>query len=128
MRLDRQALSLLIHTSRDLASAEIYCHQGGDPILPTGLALVASRLGLPIPTRPKSNGNTKKPDQHRIGDLARLLVEMLLIKRAGVEEPEEFNQSSQVGRILESQALHLDITKVSHTISTSEQITNFRIQ
>ena len=116
LQLDRQALSLLLHSLRDLTSSETYCHQSGDPLLLSDLAATASLLNLSMPTSLRKKPVVpKEGEAARKSSLARLLVEMILAKRIGDDVPGELDtegKQRQVARILETQAIHLDCLEV----------------
>ncbi|GAA6028594.1 hypothetical protein JCM8097_007301 [Rhodosporidiobolus ruineniae] len=119
LRLDRQALSLLLHTLHDLPSAETYSLQSGDPLLPSEVAAAASTLALPTATkkaRKALSAGKREEEERRKEGLARLLVEMCLAEKpAGAEEgrePKRVASEEQVARLLETQALHLDTLEV----------------
>ncbi|GAA5872000.1 hypothetical protein JCM1840_004768 [Sporobolomyces johnsonii] len=121
LRLDRQALALLLHTLHDLSSAESFALQSGDPLLPTDVSATASRLNLPFKRARKAK---REDDDRRKKALARLLVEMCLMRPAssgsfeqeadGREEGTRWEVATreQVARILETQAVHLDTSEV----------------
>ncbi|KAI5477112.1 TGF beta receptor associated protein [Pseudohyphozyma bogoriensis] len=115
LRVDRQALSLLLNTLQDLSSAETYCHQSGDPLLAEDLTAIASILSLPMPKSKKASALKKDGEEVRKSELARLLVEMCLAG-SGAEGGEDVKTDGarevQVARILETQALRLDTLEV----------------
>ncbi|ORY74073.1 hypothetical protein BCR35DRAFT_293491 [Leucosporidium creatinivorum] len=124
LNLDRQALSLLLHTLHDLTSAEAYSHQAGDPLLPTDVAAAAAVLALPSSsssTKRKKGGSAKKEVEleERRKSLARLLVEMCLVGREGEEKVESEGARKEMARILETQAMHLDTLEVLPAIPSS---------
>ena len=119
LQLDRQALSLLLHSLRDLTSSETYCHQSGDPLLSSDLFATASLLNLSMPTKSRTKpGAPQGGKTERKASLARLLVEMFLSKRVGEENADAADEAGvnekqrQVARILETQAIHLDCLEV----------------
>ncbi|CEQ41527.1 SPOSA6832_03250, partial [Sporobolomyces salmonicolor] len=120
LRLDRQALALLLHTLHDLSSAESFALQSGDPLLPADVSWTASQLNLPFKRARKAK---REDDDRRKESLARLLVEMCLKRPAssGSFEQEEDGKDTgrseavtweQIARILETQAVHLDPVEV----------------
>ncbi|KAK4698396.1 vacuolar protein sorting-associated protein 3, partial [Phenoliferia sp. Uapishka_3] len=119
LRLDRQALSLLLHSLQDLTSSETYCHQSGDPLLASDVSAAAARLSLLLPKTKRTTSSKKEGQEQRKAGLARLLVEMCLVGRGGgeddVDAPPEVHKE-QVARILETQAVHLDTLEVLPTL------------
>ncbi|GAA5956387.1 hypothetical protein JCM21900_000171 [Sporobolomyces salmonicolor] len=120
LRLDRQALALLLHTLHDLSSAESFALQSGDPLLPADVSSTASQLNLPFKRARKAK---REDDDRRKEALARLLVEMCLKRPAssGSFEQEEDGKGTgrseavtreQIAKILETQAVHLDPVEV----------------
>ncbi|KAL8283319.1 hypothetical protein RQP46_005729 [Phenoliferia psychrophenolica] len=117
LRLDRQALSLLLHSLQDLTSAETYCHQSGDPLLASDISAAAARLSLLLPKARKVGSAAKKEgEEQRKADLARLLVEMCLVERGEEGDTRNEVHKEQVARILETQAVHLNTLEVLPTL------------
>ncbi|KAM0748698.1 hypothetical protein T439DRAFT_70364 [Meredithblackwellia eburnea MCA 4105] len=115
LRLDRQALSLFLHQLHDLASAEAYCYQCGDPLLPSDVSIAASRLSLLLPKPKKSSSAKREADNSgRKADLARLLVQMCLTTDSSSDEP--VMSRIQVARVLDTQGIHLDTLEILPTI------------
>ncbi|GJN90241.1 hypothetical protein Rhopal_003240-T1 [Rhodotorula paludigena] len=107
--LDRQALSLLLNTLRDLSSAETYALQSGDPLTTPDVSSASFKLGIPIKRMKKALSPVKQEEEHRRKEgLARLLVEMCL---RGGPEPAVAGEE-QVAQLLEAQAVHLDTLEV----------------
>lgn len=107
--LDRQALSLLLNTLRDLSSAETYALQSGDPLTTPDVSSASFKLGIPIKRMKKALSPVKQEEEHRRKEgLARLLVEMCL--RGGPEQAVAGEE--QVAQLLEAQAVHLDTLEV----------------
>ena len=118
LRLDRQALALLVHGLRDLSSAGRYVRQAGDPLAAAELKAVAALLGLPA----KPIGGKKKaaaaaarreglagPGGDESG-LARMMVEMALaqgLAREGAADRAPY-PPAVLARLLQAQAAHLD--------------------
>ncbi|BGP41415.1 hypothetical protein JCM10449v2_005395 [Rhodotorula kratochvilovae] len=110
LRLDRQALSLLLHTLRDLSSAETYALQGGDALLAADVSAASAQIGLPFKRSRKAPAPARADEEQcRREGLARLLVEMVLAQ--GAADP------PQVARLLETQAVHLDTLEVLPSLS-----------
>ncbi|GAA6055225.1 hypothetical protein JCM3770_000723 [Rhodotorula araucariae] len=110
LRLDRQALSLLLHTLRDLASAETYALQGGDPLLVLDVSAASAEIGLAFKRSRKTLAPSRAhEEQRRREGLARLLVDMVLAQ--GDTGP------LQVAQLLETQAVHLDTLEVLPSLS-----------
>ncbi|GAA6016850.1 hypothetical protein JCM11491_001827 [Sporobolomyces phaffii] len=128
LKLDRQALALLLHNLRDLSSAETYSLQIGDPLLPSDLVKLASKLELPLRranlNHRKHPTSSKREDEEarRKHELARILVEMCLATASttsNLSPPSEGSAGDQsaigqhrVARILETQATSLDTIEV----------------
>lgn len=122
LHLDRQALSLLLHTLHDLSSAALYAHQAGDPLAAVDIAAAAEALALPSSPaagkRKKASARKEEELEERRKGLSRLLVEMCLSERGEGQEVERQGEGArrQVARILEAQALHLDTLEVGRCL------------
>ncbi|GAA5979077.1 hypothetical protein JCM5350_007058 [Sporobolomyces pararoseus] len=130
LKLDRQALSLLLNNLKDFSSAETYASQGGDPIvLSSHLKEIASKLNLPPIKR---FGHHKKPhvagkreeETERRKNLAKILVEMSFgTGGKPISEVDEPNRSAaaskRISKILETQAINLDTIEVLPLIPDS---------
>lgn len=120
LRLDRQALALLVHNLRDLASAGRYVRQAGDPLAAAELKTAAALLGLPA----KALGGSKRKAAAAAaaarreslagpgGDepaLARMLVEMALASPSatGTDTAPPY-PPPVLARLLQTHAAHLD--------------------
>ncbi|GAA5825001.1 hypothetical protein JCM11251_006058 [Rhodosporidiobolus azoricus] len=116
LHLDRQALSLLLHTLRDLPTAEAYSLQSGDPLSSTDVSAAAAKLELPFSKRPRrqpSQSSAKREEEERRRrEVARLLVEMCLAKSPSGEEEKPVASEGQIARLLETQAIHLDTLEI----------------
>lgn len=124
MKLDRQALSLLLNNLKDFSTAETYASQGGDPIvLSSQLKEIATKLNLPPIKR--LGHHHKKPhvagkreeEMERRKNLAKILVEMSFgVGGKPVSEVDEPNRSAaalkRISKILETQAINLDTIEV----------------
>lgn len=124
LKLDRQALSLLLHTLHDLSSAETYSLQCGDPLSTSEVTAAASTLNLPFKRSSKTlSAARREEEEKRKQGLARLLVEMCLTVKPTNEgeeigmEGERVASKEQVARLLETQAVHLDTLSVRFPIS-----------
>lgn len=118
LHLDRQALSLLLHTLHDFTSAEAYSHQAGDPLSAGDIAAAASALALPSSgssAKRKKAVSAKKEGEleERRKSLARLLVNMCLMGQEGEEKLESEGARKEMARLLETQAMHLNTLEVS---------------
>lgn len=113
LKLDRQALSLLLHTLQDLSSSETYCSQSGDPLLASDISATAALLSFSMPSSRKRSVVKKDGEEERKIDLARLLVSMCL---SGNGSDESVFKMEQISRILEAQSLNLDTLSVSFRI------------
>lgn len=121
LHLDRQALSLVLHTLHDLSTAETYALQSGDPLLASDVSAASALLGLSFSSSSSSSKRTKRAptapgggadEQQRREALARLLVDMC------VARPDVAGEE-QVARLLETQAIHLDTLEVRSRSSPS---------
>ncbi|GAA6015822.1 hypothetical protein JCM10207_008808 [Rhodosporidiobolus poonsookiae] len=115
LRLDRQALSLLLHTLHDLPSAETLALQSGNPLSPSDISAAATKLDLPFKRPRKALSPSKREEEERRKQaLARLLVEMCLTRREAGEEGREGGllDEKQTAQLLETQAVHLDSLEV----------------
>ncbi|GAA5972182.1 hypothetical protein JCM11641_002531 [Rhodosporidiobolus odoratus] len=126
LHLDRQALSLLLHTLHDLSSAETYSLQSGDPLCMSDVSTAASKLSLPFKRARKHRSTAKFEEEDRIKEsLANLLVEMCLsatnLTASESGEPGETRtvKEEQVARVLETQALHLETLDVLPLLPSS---------
>ncbi|GAA5867831.1 hypothetical protein JCM8547_003390 [Rhodosporidiobolus lusitaniae] len=131
LKLDRQALSLLLHTLSDLSSAETYSLQGGDPLCASDITAAASKLELPFTAAKKSQRSSSmsvakmEEEERRKKGLARLLVEMCLSPRQAGAEGEEGKlvaSGEQVARLLETQAVHLDTLAILPLLPPSSSL------
>ncbi|BGP17675.1 hypothetical protein JCM10213v2_005713 [Rhodosporidiobolus nylandii] len=108
LHLDRQAFSLLLNTLHDLASAETYSLQSGDPLCTADVPL----------SQAKREGEARRKQS-----LARLLVEMCLARSSTVgnaeQERDEVVSKEQAARLLETQALHLDALEILPLLPSS---------
>lgn len=109
LKLDRQALSLLLNNLRDLSSAETYSLQSGDPLVPSDTTATADRLQLPFKRSRRHHTSAAKREEEakRNESLARILVEMSLQSNG------EGGGEKRVAKILDSQAMNLDTIEVS---------------
>uniref|UniRef100_A0A0K3C490 BY PROTMAP: gi/472583522/gb/EMS21155.1/ TGF beta receptor associated protein [Rhodosporidium toruloides NP11] gi/647396884/emb/CDR39543.1/ RHTO0S04e06238g1_1 [Rhodosporidium toruloides] n=1 Tax=Rhodotorula toruloides TaxID=5286 RepID=A0A0K3C490_RHOTO len=120
LHLDRQALSLLLNNLHDLASAEAYCLQSGDPLAQADVVAATSKLELPFKRNRKALSAARREEEERRKQaLAKLLVEMCLRRpQAGsfVDETDKTDEGAvpkeRVARLLETQAVHLDTLEV----------------
>ncbi|TNY19371.1 hypothetical protein DMC30DRAFT_448017 [Rhodotorula diobovata] len=121
LHLDRQALSLVLHTLHDLSTAETYALQSGDPLLASDVSAASALLGLSFSSSSSSSKRTKRAptapgggadEQQRREALARLLVDMC------VARPDVAGEE-QVARLLETQAIHLDTLEVLPALADS---------
>ncbi|KAK4052008.1 hypothetical protein OIO90_004538 [Microbotryomycetes sp. JL221] len=125
LQLDRQVLSLLVNTVNDLTTAEVYCQQGGDPLIASEVATAAGVCGLPesfVKPPPAGVGSSRakqaatsgnvasssNPRRRRV-DLSRLLVELSLQNSAetsnsGHPDANQLQRARGIARILEAQA------------------------
>ncbi|GAA5879657.1 hypothetical protein JCM3774_002398 [Rhodotorula dairenensis] len=112
LHLDRQALSLLLHTLHDLESADAYCLQAGDPLCDADISTCTTKLGLPVKLRSRRAAPTsaakRETDERRRRDLAKLLVEMCLSMRAQPAPRANFPTEEMVAKVVGAQTLHLD--------------------
>ncbi|KAM0786374.1 hypothetical protein ACM66B_001842 [Microbotryomycetes sp. NB124-2] len=120
LQLDRQALSLLVNGLQDFVSAEVYCHQGGDPLIASEKARAGDLCD--VFTSPKGNRTTTKKgaaslstsgasSKRRRAELSKLLIEMSLLgQRESVDDDGQSSLDSApaIARILEAQATTLD--------------------
>ncbi|BGP09381.1 hypothetical protein JCM10049v2_005249 [Rhodotorula toruloides] len=120
LQLDRQALSLLINNLHDLASAEAYCLQSGDPLAQADVVAATVKLDLPFKRNRKALSAARREEEERRKQaLAKLLVEMCLRRPqpgSFVDETEKTGEGAipkeRVARLLETQAVHLDTLEV----------------
>ncbi|BGP33373.1 hypothetical protein JCM10296v2_005173 [Rhodotorula toruloides] len=120
LHLDRQALSLLINNLHDLASAEAYCLQSGDPLAQADVVAATSKLDLPFKRNRKALSAARREEEERRKQaLAKLLVEMCLRRPQSGSFSEETEKTDEgavpkerVARLLETQAVHLDTLEV----------------
>ncbi|GAA5915979.1 hypothetical protein JCM6882_003485 [Rhodosporidiobolus microsporus] len=122
LRLDRQALSLLLHPLNDITTAETYSLQSGDPLSPSDVSAAAAKLELPFNKRARRHASQspakREEEERRRKELARLLVEMCLAQRppAGDAKEDEEEQTvaseEQIARLLETQAIQLDTLEI----------------
>ncbi|GAA5939746.1 hypothetical protein JCM3775_001615 [Rhodotorula graminis] len=106
--LDRQALSLVLHSLHDLSTAETYALQCGDPLVASDVRAASSLLGLVFSRRAPRHGGGPEAEharQERREALARLVVDMCVARPDVASE-------AQVARLLETQAVHLDTLEV----------------
>ncbi|KAK4050303.1 hypothetical protein OIV83_003624 [Microbotryomycetes sp. JL201] len=115
LQLDRQALSLLVNGIRDLTSAEVYCQQGGDPLIGSEKARASELCNVPIsdshhgPTRGKKGPATVT--RRRRTELSKLLIEMSLLGQTENSERDGrplLDSAPAIARILEAQASSLE--------------------
>ncbi|GAA5933539.1 uncharacterized protein JCM15063_001342 [Sporobolomyces koalae] len=114
LKLDRQALALLLHTLQDLSSAETYALQNGDPLVPTEVAIAASKLKLAL-KRTRRNQHSAAVREEGVGRqqwLARMLVEMCLAQASEV-------RLERIAKILDTQSMSLDTAEILTTIPDS---------
>ncbi|GAA5904811.1 hypothetical protein JCM8208_001362 [Rhodotorula glutinis] len=104
--LDRQALSLVLHSLHDLSTAETYALQCGDPLVASDVRAASSLLGLAFSRRAPRHGQGSEHERRaRSEALARLVVDMCVSRSDVASE-------AQVARLLETQAVHLDTLEV----------------
>ncbi|GAA5852101.1 hypothetical protein JCM9279_005057 [Rhodotorula babjevae] len=104
--LDRQALSLVLHSLHDLATAETYALQCGDPLVASDVRAASSLLGLAFSRRAPRHGHGSEHERRERSEaLARLVVDMCVARPDVASE-------AQVARLLETQAVHLDTLEV----------------
>ncbi|GAA5958846.1 hypothetical protein JCM3765_000755 [Sporobolomyces pararoseus] len=135
LKLDRQALSLLLNHLKDFKTSETYTFQSGDPIVSIiQLKEILTKLNL----SPLKRLNHFKKIHHHHGqhsverkkDLAKILVEMTLLgstssttkrekivdeqggKREEAEEDQTSEELERISKILEAQAINLDTIEV----------------
>lgn len=111
LRLDRQALSLLVHTLHDLTSAGRYVRQGGDLVTPEEVRLIAKNLGLPAKAIGGKKKGSRKDGLSALANepaLARLLVEMSLSPPPpSSTDSTPFNSKSLI-QLVQAHSAHLD--------------------
>jgi hypothetical protein len=115
LHLDRQALSLLLHSLHDLGSADTYCLQAGDPLSDADISACTTKLGLPMKMRSRrrpTSAAKREDDERRRRDLAKLLVEMCLSLRSQPAQGRDFPADEMVAKVLAVQTLHLDALEV----------------
>ncbi|KAI0090078.1 hypothetical protein BDY19DRAFT_887852 [Irpex rosettiformis] len=108
----REALSLLIHTLHDSASAEAYCTLGGEVIPQKTSQALAERFSIPIlapplPTRPAALNQRERSitvDEGLKKELTRVLLDVYM---SGGEAMAE-----STARLLNAQAMNLDVLDV----------------
>ncbi|SCV74998.1 BQ2448_8027 [Microbotryum intermedium] len=107
--LDRQALSLLIHSLGDLVSADLYARQNGGVLDSQDVKKTIQGLALPAP--PSSSSGTSKRRgteaevKRRERDLMRLVVDLCLTSEQGSTARME---ASRIADLVQAQGMHLD--------------------
>lgn len=113
-------MSLLLNNLHDLASAEAYCLQSGDPLAQADVVSATSKLDLPFKrTRKALSAARREEEDRRKQALAKLLVAMCLRRPQSGSFADETEKSDEgavskerVARLLETQAVHLDTLEV----------------
>ncbi|GAA5907483.1 uncharacterized protein JCM6883_001219 [Sporobolomyces salmoneus] len=115
LKLDRPALSLLLHTLHDLPSSETYSLQSGDPLSSFEISQLVSLLQIPL-KRVHKRHQKREEGTRRKETLARILVEMCLSSSSTTGGEGNVKGEAQIARILETQAINLDTVSVLPSI------------